>query len=72
MTNVAVIYLSATGNVHALAEGAAEAGAQVRRRRDQSSSSGAPRAGHRDGDGGCGPALSRRRKCHPQLDRGRL
>jgi NAD(P)H dehydrogenase (quinone) len=37
MTNVAVIYYSATGNVHALAEavaeGAAEAGAQVRLRR---------------------------------------
>jgi NAD(P)H dehydrogenase (quinone) len=37
MTKVAVIYYSATGNVHALAEavveGAAEAGAQVRLRR---------------------------------------
>ncbi len=37
MTNVAVIYYSATGNVHALAEavasGAADAGAQVRLRR---------------------------------------
>jgi sulfite reductase alpha subunit-like flavoprotein len=37
MTQVAVIYYSATGNVHALAEavaeGAAEAGAQVRLRR---------------------------------------